>query len=144
MLGKDRAAGANPKRELGSNSKMKGKESKQKRATSLSIKKDESRVIAKPLKMTKVSSSEKASSGIQKQISKRKIPSDHANTTGGAPRKVGRPRSQSTASDIGKGKHRNTVVSSSKHLVGSDYQHHNGRMTHEELLEKFRGNHICV
>lgn len=123
---------------------MKGKEiNKQKKGSVAGIKKGEGGVVAKPLTMTKVSPSEKNYLGSQKQNIKRKINNDQPSNTKGTPRKVGRPRSQSTASDIGKGKHRNSTISGNNNSANTDYQNYNGRTAQEELVEKFRGNHLA-
>ena len=90
--------------------------------------------------MTKVSTPEKPSSGSQKKTTKRKLNNDIPGDTKSIPRKPGRPRSQSTASDITKGKQRNAALLDKKHLIISDWQSHNGRTLHEDALEKGRGN----
>ena len=116
------------KHESGSNSQKKDKENnKQKRGTTSGLKNGANK--------DGVKLSEK-----KKQPSKRKMTSGHPNTEEVSQRKVGRPRAQSTASDIGKGKNRNLSVSGMKKSINSDHQHHGERNAHEELIEKFKGN----
>ena len=114
---------------------------KPKGGATASKRRDESGVVAKPLKMTKVSPNKQSYTSNQTQGYKRKIPNtDTASNTGGGPRKAGRPRSLSIAAE--KGKHRGLAMSSNKGTSISDYQHHNGKMAQEELLEKFKGNYL--
>ena len=121
-------------------SKKKEKETnKQKKGPSSGVKKGEGGVVAKPLTMTKVSTPEKPSSGSQKKPSKRKNINDIPGDAKAIPRKPGRPRSQSTASDVAKGKQRNATLLEKKNSIISDWQSHNGRNMHDDTLDKGRG-----
>ena len=137
FLGKETKFSDNRKRKLGSDSKTKETETnKKKKGPSLVVTKGDEVVVAKPLTMTKVSTPEKPSSGSQKKTSKRKSNNDVLSDTKSIPRKPGRPRSQSTASDIAKGKKRNTSLLEKKNSIISEY---NGRTMQEDTLEKGRG-----
>ena len=104
---------------------------------------DESGVVAKPLKMTKVSPNKHSYTSNPNQGSKPKMMNtDPASNTGRVPRKPGRPRSLSIATE--KGKHRSSAMSSNKGTTSADYQHHNGKMVQDELIEKFKGETFIV
>ena len=121
---------------------------KPKGGATASKRRDESGVVAKPLKMTKVSPNKHSYTSnqniekIHQRIRKIKkiLNTDAASNTGGGPRKAGRPRSLSIAAE--KGKHRSSAMSSNKGTTSADYQHHNGKMAQEELIEKFKGNYF--
>ena len=141
FLGKDKTFSDNRKRKSGQDLKTKDKETnKQKKAPSSGLKKGEGGVIAKSLTMTKVSTPEKTTLGSQKKITKRKV-NDTAGDAKSIPRKPGRPRSQSTASDVGKSKQRNAATSEKKNSIINENQSQNGKIAHEDTLDKSRGKH---
>ena len=118
----------NQKQKSGSDSKKKEKENtKQKKASAAGHKKGESGVVAKSLTMTKISTPEKTALGSQKKsATKRKTKNDKSIDGKTVPRKPGRPRSISIASDAGKGKPRTLAGNRAKNTSIADYQTHNG------------------